>query len=490
MYPVSTATTRKAPSPEVRASVRDLLTASEAYHQQDPDTRRAIAASLVRICDTALALTKDEAALPGAQAMAMEDAPPGQHADHVRDQPVLAQAQNAGSEFSGVAASRVADTTRQVLNAVSFPRFVTDLINGVFKSLNDSNQQQLHSYVELIQNVAASTEGFAEANVGLSGARSWLADKFPANFVITGAESDDFSTPASQMTPEERAEAQAERDAATRLSLRPGASMPSEAAMRTAFGLGPQDSVPSGDPESLVPLARASMARNRQQMLSTMVMMGLQRIVVESGRLNASMRFHIDTHSAAANDHASSFDERNDTTIGVGAKFGPWGVEGKMQNTIAYVSSDRSQTTEEMNTSVDLNSSVELLFKTDYVALDRLAGGPAQERIRVNSLNPETELRLASSDAQARRTAQGTSESARSAQMAERVRMPTQGAAVPANAPGGTGVAAPAAAPPRPAAGTPAAGTPAAGTPAAGAPAAGAPARPAAGAPARPAAAA
>lgn len=403
-----------APSPAVRETVRDLLASCSAYQTKDPGTRRAIASSLVRIANTAVALADADAEAPRAP---------------------LAMAQNAGSEFSGVSASRVADTTRNILNAVSFPRFVTDLINGVFRSLNDSNQQQLHSFVELIQNVAATTEGFADANIGISGARAWLAERFPANFMVQGAESDDFATPAAQMSPEERAELQAERDAATRLVLRPGASMPTEAGLRTGLGLGPNDSVGGGDPENLVPLARSAMARNRQQMLSTMVMMGLQRIVIESGRLNASMRFHIDTHSAANDDRGSSFDMRNDTSVGVGARVGPWGVDAKMQNTIGYVSTERTQTSEEMNTELDLNSSVELVFKTDYVALDRLAGGPAQERIRVNALNPEAEARLAADDRTARRAARATSDASRSSQLSDRLVRPAQGGAVQATTP-------------------------------------------------------
>lgn len=403
------------PSPAVRETVRDLLATSSAYQAKDPDTRRAIASSLVRIANTAVALAD-------AETPRTPRAP-------------LALAQNAGSEFSGVSASRVADTTRNILNAVSFPRFVTDLINGVFRAMNDSNQQQLHSFVELIQNVAATTEGFADANIGISGARAWLAERFPANFMVQGGETDDFATPAAQMSPEERAELQAERDAATRLVLRPGASMPTEAALRTGLGLGPSDTVGGGDPENLVPLARGAMARNRQQMLSTMVMMGLQRIVIESGRLNASMRFHIDTHSAANDDRGSSFDMRNDTSVGVGARVGPWGVDAKMQNTVGYVSTERTQTSEEMNTELDLNSSVELIFKTDYVALDRLAGGPAQERIRVNALNPEAEARLAADDRTARRTARATSDASRSTQLSDRLVRPTQGGAVQATTP-------------------------------------------------------
>ena len=169
------------------------------------------------------------------------------------------------------------------------------MINGVFKALVDTNQQQLTSYVELIRNVSASTDGFADANIGLSGARTWLTQRFPGSFTVEG-ESDPFAEPGSKPAPEE----QEEMDAETRLRLRPGAAMPSEGALRAALGLSPEDSLPGGDPENLVVLARGALARNRQQMLSTMVMLGLQRIVIESGRLNASMRFHIDTHSAAA----------------------------------------------------------------------------------------------------------------------------------------------------------------------------------------------
>ncbi len=56
----------------------------------------------------------------------------------------------------------------------------------------------------------------------------------------------------------------------------------------------------------------AAMAKNRQPMLSTMVTMGLQPIVIESGRVSAGMRFHIDTRSAANDDRGSSFDEHNE----------------------------------------------------------------------------------------------------------------------------------------------------------------------------------
>ena len=387
------------PPVQVRGAIRDLLTASAGFRSLDPATRRELAQGLVKIGTAALALVSECAAAAGAQ-----------------PRPALAQAQSAGSDFSGVAAQRVAGTTREILNAVSFPRFVTELITGVFKALVDTNQQQLHAYVDLIRNVAASTEGFAEANVGTAGARQWLAERFPGAFVVEG-ESDPFAEPGQSLTPEE----QAERDAETRLRLRPGAAMPGEGALRMALGLGPEVALPGGDPESLVPVARGALARNRQQMLSTMVMLGLQRIVIDSGRLHASMRFHIDTRSAAADDRGSSFDLRNEVDASGRFGFGPWGVDARVKNTIGYVSTQRTQTTEEMNTDLDLGSSVELVFRTDYLPLERLAGQGTIDRIRVNTLNPGEETRLATEERRTRRAAQVEAETARRSELSGRL---------------------------------------------------------------------
>src|SRR4051812_4683957 len=109
------------PLPSVRRSIRALLESAPEFRGLDPVQRRAMARALVRVCSCAEELRR-EAAVAGAP-------------------PAIALAQSAGSEFSGVAAERVAGTTRAILNAVSFPRFVTDLINGVFKAILDSNMQ-------------------------------------------------------------------------------------------------------------------------------------------------------------------------------------------------------------------------------------------------------------------------------------------------------------------------------------------------------------
>ena len=117
--------------------------------------------------------------------------------------------------------------------------------------------------------------------------------------------------------------------------------MPSEGSLRAGLSLRPEDPVPSGDPEGLVGFARAAMAKNRQQMLSSMVMMGLQRIVIESGRISAGMRFHIDTRSAANDDRGSSFDLHNEVGAKAHGGMGLWGAEASVKNTIGYVTTEQ-----------------------------------------------------------------------------------------------------------------------------------------------------
>jgi hypothetical protein len=423
----------------VRTAVRDLLLATGAFEALDPERKRELAQAMVRVCQTAILLLREEIASDGlarnaqstsappgtpqstspgaldgaAQGLAAGDPQPASTREGARREAAarrgpaapLAMAQTAGQQFSGVATQRLAGTTRDILNAVSFPRFVTDLINGVFKALVDSNHQQMQAYVELVKNVAASTDGFADANMAPDRARQWLIDQFPGSFEMEGGPDDSEDDHDPTFRDDEPTE--------SRLKLKDGGAMPSEAALRAGLGLGPEESIPSGDPETtLVPFARRALARQRQQMLATMVMLGMQRIVIESGRLNASMRFHIDTRSAAASDAGSRFDFSNRFEASGKFGFGPWGVEAKMTNTIGYVSTQRDQTTEEMNTDLDLNSSVELYFKTDYLPLELLAGKGQVDRIKVNTLNPDADAAAARQE----RTARGNAERADEAQ--------------------------------------------------------------------------
>jgi hypothetical protein len=106
-----------------------------------------------------------------------------------------------------------------------------------------------------------------------------------------------------------------------------------------------------------------------------------------------------------------------------------------VQNTIGYVTTDRTSTSEEINTSLDLDSGVELIFRTDYVPLDRLATGADAKRIRVNTINPQAEADRIAREREARTTAQTGERKARTERLDSALRPP------PPPSPSGSGSA-------------------------------------------------
>lgn len=372
------------PSAETRHEVRKALTSAPQFAEIDRPTQQEIAHSLVRIAEAARLLEHD-AGKPAQTARAM----------------------NAGDEFSGTAVDRVASTTRNILQAISFPRFVAELINGVFKAILDTNQQQLQQYLELIRGVSQSLEGFSSLGGNDDAARRWLVERFPGSYAIEGEdeEQDDFPS-------------MGEEDDRDPLRLISVGAPPSPDALRAALSLEADAEVPSGGGEALVPFVKRALARNRQGMLATMIQMGMQRIVIDSGKITAGMRFHIDATSAAQDRQTSAFDTRTSAAASGSVGFGWWSASASLSSTIGYVRTSDTTTSEDLTASADLNSSVELNFRTDQVPLDRLASQATQERLTQNSLNPsrETELMLQAEQArEARYQARDTARASRAA---------------------------------------------------------------------------
>ncbi|TJZ76204.1 hypothetical protein [Chitiniphilus eburneus] len=399
------APTASPPPDWLRGAVREVLERSPGYAELSPEHRRALAQSMVRVSAMAADLLTEEneaqAQIETASAQAQALAAPS---DPAAQRPV-ARAMDAPP--FGTATDRIADTTRNVLGAISFPRFVTDLVNGVFRAMLDSTSQQMQMYVQLLNNVSASAEGFERTQYPLVAVRRWVAEHFPESIEYDEPELEPGETP----DPDDVRAAEE-----IQLRLRSGARMPSAEDIRAVLGMEPTESVDAGNPEQLVPLARRHIARQRQQMLATMVQMGMQRIVIDSGKINAAMRFHIDTRSAANSDQGSQFGMQNRVRAGGSFGIGAWGASAEVENTISYVSTQRTQNTEEINTDVELNSSVELNFRTDYLPLNRMAADAQADRIRNASLNPVAETSSATSasaERQARLAAQHTAEQQR-----------------------------------------------------------------------------
>jgi hypothetical protein len=137
--------------------------------------------------------------------------------------------------------------------------------------------------------------------------------------------------------------------------------------------------------ETLLPAARRRLAETRLQMLSTMVLMGINRIVITSGKIRATMGFHIDTSDSAFERTAEDIDAR----VAVRGHYNAlvWGVEASAS--LAYVSSKRGGSDAEINVESDLTGEVELHFKSDYFPVERFANQGTLKAISNNTGVPE-----------------------------------------------------------------------------------------------------
>lgn len=142
-----------------------------------------------------------------------------------------------------------------LLQQVDFPEFVGDLIQGTFNAIVNASIEQMKAYGKLVEQVAKTVDRFKEDNISDARAREWLTQRFAA---------------------------QLELDPRGRLRWCGG---PHVGAKGLASALLMAN--PSADTLDLVAEAKRRLAIDRQQLLSTMVMMGINRVVVTDGKIVA-----------------------------------------------------------------------------------------------------------------------------------------------------------------------------------------------------------
>jgi hypothetical protein len=245
---------------EVRRQVRTLLEKSPAFLELPPEKQREIARHTVDVCNYLAA----PEGIPGsqiarAQARALDRASQGSAEEGV----FRAQAAREGAAAAGA-----------LLQNVNFPDFVSQLIQGVFHSIVQSSIEQMEAYGRLVQSVAMTLNQFRDENVSANQGRDHLVEQFPDLFRL------DIDTGEDGDQPRIRLRDGVDEDAA----LKRVSSLPYEG--------GPPDSLDDESiEEKLVPAARTQLATSRQQLLATMVLMGINRIIVTDGRIAAKVMF-------------------------------------------------------------------------------------------------------------------------------------------------------------------------------------------------------
>jgi hypothetical protein len=245
------------------------------------------------------------------------------------------------------ATETLAARTGALVNEVDFPGFVAQLVHGTFDAIVDASIRQMESYASLVAAVAKTTEQFTQENVTENQARDWVAQKYPGDVTLLLPRGSDDAQRAPMLAP--RAE-----------GLTP--------AWLGEYGVGDQE-LDSELLESVVlPKARQQIGAERQQLLATLVMLGLNRVAVKDGSISAKVMFR-----ATANDKAVvQYAQGNDPNAGSG---GSWGSRGSLggQGVSTMVSTLNLNAQSDTSLSATMFGEVKLNFVSETLPLDKLA---------------------------------------------------------------------------------------------------------------------
>jgi hypothetical protein len=377
----------------VRPHVRRMLQSSPGYRALPPDQQLEIARNMVRVASymanpddlarqelgpSGGVLRRDDSAPTTAAPAASPTTAPAARAlanpvDQAKSKASDKVGVSAGADFVDASTSRLGTNARKLMEAVDFPKFVGGLIQNVFQAIIDASIQQMKAYGELLKSVSQSVDQFAQDNITLDNARAYVADKFPDVLQVAPGENGGNTLAMRDVD---------DADAAM-------------ARINQELGLAnPINDISDQEQEArFVQAARLQMARSRQQMLSSMVILGINRIVVTDGLINAKVVFDFRASdemmrdaNAGLTDTQSSMN-RNTTKASIGL---PWsGASTKNENVQRHMTTVSSSVSEESESKQDmkakLTGEVRVNFKSDYFPMEKLASPAMLAAIQGNS---------------------------------------------------------------------------------------------------------
>jgi hypothetical protein len=390
-----------APRPEVRAKVQDLLSSAPAFHQLPAAKQQEVAKNTALIADALVGRAAPGTASVQSRGMAggLDQWESNQEAvDAIGNDPFTAGAAREGAAIAG-----------EFMREVNFVEFVSGLIDGVFNSIVTSNIQQMEAYSKMVADVSKSLNQFRDDNTTSDDGKDNLCDAFPDVFDM-GIDTFNGGT-----EPTLKLKDGVDQDAAL-AQVQQSLGQHSDAKI---------ESIDVSDPEvaqTLILASRQQIATSRQQLLATMVLMGLSRIVVTNGKIQAKIMYDFNassqrvlSRSAVARDMArdaqgnvimtSEYEGESETSdkgsrkrdssyeSGKSSYTGTYDADyytkGKYKYTQKPIMTAQSMASEtqsdNFSAKASLMGAVEVNFKSDYLPLDKMATPEMMAAIQMRS---------------------------------------------------------------------------------------------------------
>lgn len=345
--------------PLVRSQVRDMLLSTPSFRALAKPEQERLAHDMVKVA--AFIVGGDKGTTVPTSAILADEKP--------RD-PAGDTASSRLKESGAAAAEAGTEQFVNLANKVDFPKFVAGLIDGVFNAIVTSSIKQMQAYMELVSSVAKSVDEYMKDNITENNARDYLASRYPDHLEV------DTEGDKPVLKPREGYDE---------------GNLPSFHA-----DLGLPEPVQSLDEEAveqlLVPAARRRMAMDRQQLLATLVLMGINRLIVTDGSISASVLFEVNTRDRVGRkfSRASKYDYARQESRSGGGGFWGWlsGADDVQTDTQVSYNVTTSQS-EDSESKVDLHAKltgkVDVKFRSDVVDLNKMADAIQIDKIRAKT---------------------------------------------------------------------------------------------------------
>lgn len=253
------------------------------------------------------------------------------------------------------ATEALAQRTGALVNEIDFPGFVAGLVHGTFDAIVDASIRQMESYSSLVSAVAKTVDQFTEENVTPNQARDWLAQRYPGEVRIVAPSADQ---PQPQLAPASE-------------GLTPG--------WLAEYGVEGEELTGELLEQRVLPQVRTHVGAERQQLLATMVMLGMNRVAVKDGSITAKVMFRATANDAAKIGYATGSDPKSVADWGERGSLSYSNASSTMVSTLAV--NAQSDTT----LRADLFGEVRLNFVSETLPLDKLADAAKVAMVQRNS---------------------------------------------------------------------------------------------------------
>ena len=253
------------------------------------------------------------------------------------------------------ATETLAQRAGSLVNEIDFPGFVAGLVHGTFDAIVDASIRQMESYSSLVAAVAKTVDQFTEENVSPNQARDWLAQRYPGEVRVAppaGEQATPLLVPAAEgLTPSWLAD----------------------------YGIEGEELSSELLEQRVLPQVRSHVGGERQQLLATMVMLGMNRVAVRDGSITAKVMFRATANDAAKVSYATGSDPKSVSDWGERGSLTYSGASSTMVSTLGLnAQSDTSLR-------ADLFGEVKLNFVSETLPLDRLADAAKVALVQRNS---------------------------------------------------------------------------------------------------------